>query len=172
MKVNRQLDALEPMIVDSLDGVDGERWHRAPNGKWSLAQIVSHLGIVLDIVANTLDEQAAEGNGSRNATPKQQLLRHVALGMGKLPKPRRMPPQAFPDERPDPEVAIAAFRMGVKRLRTMVNEWPPEQQQNAYAPHPIMGDLNLPEWVRFFYLRCRYYEHKIQARLRWLRRVA
>jgi hypothetical protein len=36
--------------------------------------------------------------------------------------------------------------------------------------HPVVGDLSLPEWVRFFYVHNRHHAHQIGVRLRWLKR--
>jgi hypothetical protein len=169
MRVRRQLDALEPMILDAVEPVLAEAWHRAPNGKWSLAQIVSHLAIGMDIVSGVLEKRVERTDMRRRATPKQQLLRHLALGMGKLPSAGKVPKATYPDERPDPELVTAQFRIGVERFAAIVEHWPTERQQTIFAAHPILGDLNPPEWVRFFYLHCRYHRHGIEVRLRWLK---
>ncbi len=172
MKVTRQLERIEPMILGPLAEAVGDDWHYAPDGKWSLAQILSHLAIGIDIVASVFDRRAGRTDMKRRATPKQQLLRQLALGVGKLPSPQKVPKSAYPEEHPDPELISAQFRIGVERFAAMVEQWPQERQENIFVGHPVFGDLNLPEWIRFFYLHCRYYEHKINVRLRLLRRSA
>jgi hypothetical protein len=32
----------------------------------------------------------------------------------------------------------------------------------------MLGDLNLPEWVRFHFLHCRHHAGEISDRLKWL----
>ncbi len=172
MKVRRQLAAIEPMILGLLESIDGDAWHRTPDGRWSLAQIVSHLAISLDVVGVVLEKRAERTDMRRRATPKQRLLRHLALGMGKLPSAGRVPRATYPEERPDPELVTAQFRVGVERLRGMEKSWRAEQKERVFAAHPILGDLNPPEWSRFFFLHCRYWEHKIKVRQRWLRQVS
>jgi hypothetical protein len=169
MKVRRQLAKLEEMILQPLEGVTGEDWHGAPKGRWSLAQTLSHLAKGLDIVAGQLEGRAARTDMTRRATPGQHLLRHLVLGVGKLPPGRRTPEATRPPERPDPELVTAQFRMGVERLAALLETWPAERQQRIFVSHPVLGDLTLPEWVRFFYVHSRHHAQKIALRQRWLR---
>lgn len=169
MKVKRQLAKLEEMILRPLEDVAGEDWHRAPKGRWSLAQILSHVARNMDAVVSRLEQSAGRSDMERRATPGQQLLRHLALGVGRLPAGRRSPETAPPPERPDPELATAQYRMAAERMAGLVETWPPEQQQRVFVHHPVLGDLNLPEWVRFFYLHDRHHAHQIDVRRRWLK---
>lgn len=170
MKVSRQLARIEPMILHPIREVRGDVWHRAPEGKWSLAQIVSHLAISLDSTAGVFERRADRTDLRRRASPRQQLLRHLALGMGTLPSPRKVPAATHPEPRPDPDLATAHFRMALRRFETMIDGWTPDQQGGVFVAHPALGDLTLPEWVRFFYLYSRFAAHRIHVRLRWLRR--
>lgn len=170
MKVNRQLAALEPMVLGPLDGLKGEDWHRAPAGRWSVAQVVSHLSLGLDAVVQKLEERKDRTDLQRRASSRQHLLRHLILGVGRIPRGRRAPEGTHPVERPDPELITAQFRMAVQRLEGLVGSVPPEQQQRIFVRHPVVGDLNLPEWVRFFYVHNRHHAHQIGVRLRWLER--
>jgi hypothetical protein len=168
MKVSRQLAALEPMVLHPLRQLEGEDWHRTVLGKWSIAQIVRHLAIGIDYSAATLEKRADRKDLKRRATPKQTLLRHLYLGLGHVKQGRDAPEGTVPEERPDPEATLAQFRMGVARLETMITAWPEERQLSVFAKNPALGDLNLPEWVRFHFVHCRHHAKQIQARLRWL----
>lgn len=168
MKVTRQLAALEPMILEPLNGVSGEDWHRAPPGRWSAAQVLSHLALGLDAVVQKLEERKDRTDLSRRASPKQHLLRHLILGIGRIPRGGRRVEGTEPGERPDPELVAAQFRMAIRRIETLCETLPPEQQQRVFVRHPVVGDLNLPEWVRFFYVHNRHHLHQITVRLRWL----
>lgn len=167
MKISRQLARLEPMILHPVRGVNGDEWHRAPEGRWSIAQIVQHLAIGVDTVAEAFARRAAE-DSKRRANPHQTLLRHLALGIGRFPPGLESPEGARPDERPEPELIQAQFRMGVERMRALAEEWPKERQQAVFVNHPILGDLNFREWVRFHYVHCRHHARQIQKRLAWL----
>jgi hypothetical protein len=171
MRVNRQLAALETMILTPLDDVQKEAWHRAPAGRWSVAQVLSHLALGLDAVVRKLEERKDRTDLTRRATPKQHLLRHLILGVGRIPRVRRAVAGTAPVDRPDPEMAMAQFRMAIQRLEVLVEGIPEEQQQRIFVQHPAVGDLNLPEWVRFFFVHNRHHAHQIRVRLRWLARL-
>ena len=171
MKVRRQMERVEPMILNPVRRLEGEEWHRAPDGKWSIAQIVEHMAKLTDLVATQFEKRAEHGKMERTCTPKQSLARHVVLGLGKPPRTRTIPSSVEPDERPDTELVKAQFRMGVNRLLHLVATWPLERQVDIFVRHVSLGDLNLPEWGRFLYVHGRHQSHRIRVRLRWLRRV-
>jgi hypothetical protein len=168
MKVQRQLAALEPLVLHPLRQIEGEAWHATVPGKWSLVQVVQHLAISIDYTATTFEKRADRKDLKRRATPGQTLLRHVYLGLGRVRQGRDAPQGTVPEERPDPEATVAQFRMGVARLDGMLQTWPEARQLQVFAKNPALGDLNLPEWVRFHFVHCRHHAKQIQARLRWL----
>lgn len=170
MKVRRQVAALEPMVLGPLHGVAAEVWHRAPRGKWSIAQIITHLGLGVDLSSSVLEGRANKQGMVRRSTPGQAVLRHLLLGLGRYPPGRKAPEETRPPEHPDPDLAAAQFRMGVERLSGMVETWPEERQRQVFVKHPLLGDLNLPEWVRFHYVHCRHHARQIRDRLKWLGR--
>ena len=170
MKTSRQLAALEPMILDRLRGVEEDDWHTAPSGRWTLAQILEHLAIGVDHVVRQLGERKDRTDMKRRADPRQTLMRHLVLGVGRIPRGRKTPKAARPGDRPDPELAMAQYRMAVAELARLTESVPADRQTAIFVQHPILGDLNLPEWVRFFYVHNRHHGHQIDVRLRWLRR--
>lgn len=168
MKVRRQLAALDDMVLVPLRSLEGEDWHRTVPGKWSIVQIVRHLSIGIDFVAAKFEEREDKRGMKRRASPRQTLLRHVMLGLGRLPSGRDAPEGTVPEARPDPEATLAQFRMGVARLETLVDTWLPKRQVEVYVKNPVLGDLNLPEWARFHYVHCRHHLGQLRTRLRWL----
>lgn len=168
MKVTNQLDRLEPMILGPIKSVEGENWHRAPDGNWSLAQIVGHIAIGVDLVATSFEKLGEKKSRERRATPEQSLMRHLILGVGEMPEDQEHPHIVEPPERPDPEAVQAQFRMGVERTGQLVSEWPQEKQESVWVAHPLFGDFNLPEWVRFHFVHCRHHAAQIERRLKWL----
>ncbi len=167
MKVTHQLSRLEPIVFNSIHGIDSGDWRWAPEGKWSLAQIVEHLAITMDIVAEEFEQLAGEGGMERNATPAQSVMRHTLLGAGEFPKGMRAPDVSRPSDDPDAELAAARFRMAVERTRQLVEQWPEKKQLETFLNHPVIGDLNLPEWVRFHYVHCSLHARQIEKWLVW-----
>jgi hypothetical protein len=170
MKTRRQLAALEPMILGRLHGLTGEDWHRAPANRWSVAQTLHHLAVGMDAAVGKLEERRDRTDLVRRVTPRQQLMRHLLLGMGRIPPGRESPAVALPPVRPDPELVAAQYRMAVERLGRLGEVLPPERQARLFVRHPVLGDLNYPEWVRFFYVHNRHHAHQLEVRIRWLRR--
>ena len=51
----------------------------------------------------------------------------------------------------------------------LVEDWPEERKTGRFLRHPSIGDLNLPEWVRFHYVHCSLHARQIEKWLIWLR---
>lgn len=170
MKVTRQLEKMEPMVLDLVKDVKEDDWHRAPDGKWSVAQIVGHLSIGIGLVAGAFEKRSEKKGMERRATPEQSLLRHMVLGQGELPTGASAPVSSLPLDRPVPEEVMADYRMGIERLRRMAEEWPEERQSEVFVAHPMFGDFNLPEWVRFHFLHSKHHGVQIQERLEWIKK--
>lgn len=165
MKVTRQLSSLESVVLDPLQDVSTSDWTTAREGKWSIAQIVEHLAIAFDLVATGFAALPEDNSKEREATPAQAVLRHTLLGSGDLPEGMRAPDISHPSDDPDPELVVARFRMGIEQTRTLVEDWSEERQVSTFLRHPILGDLNLPEWVRFHFVHCTLHARQIEKRL-------
>ncbi len=168
MKVERQLSSLESIVLDPVADLDDPDWLRAPDGKWSVAQVVEHLAISVDLVATGFEMRADKAGMERRATPAQSVVRHMLLGPGQLPEDIEAPDYTMPSEEADRQEISARFRMGVERTRALLDAWPEERKLEVFLRHPIMGDLNLPEWVRFHYVHCKHHRQQIEVLLKWL----
>ncbi|MBI4502396.1 MAG: DinB family protein [Gemmatimonadetes bacterium] len=170
MKSRRQLAALEPMVLGPLHGLEPEDWHRGPAAKWTIAQVVAHLALGVDLSSSVFAQRAEKTGMIRRSNPGQAVLRHLLLGFGKFPPGRQAPETTRPPEKPDPEIVAAQYRMGVERFATMAETWPEKRQMEIFVKHPLLGDLNLPEWIRFHYVHARHHVKQIQSRLRYIAR--
>lgn len=166
MKGRHQLAALEPLVLGPLHGIAPEDWHRAPKGKWTVAQIVAHLAIGVDMSSSTLEKRREKFGMLRRSNPGQSVLRHLLLTLGQFPPGRKAREATIPPEHPDPDLVSAQFRMGIERFTKMINEWPESRQLEVFVKHPYLGDLNVPEWVRFHYVHARHHAKQIRDRLR------
>ncbi len=168
MKVRRQLDAIEPMVFGPLHGLKPEDWHRAPKDKWSIAQIVAHLAAGVDASSGVLEQRAAKTGMKRRSNPGQAVLRHFLLMLGKFPPKLKSPESTRPPEEPDAELVSAQYRMGIERFAGLSESWNDKQKSEIFVAHPVMGDLTMPEWVRFHYVHARHHARQIHDRLKWL----
>jgi hypothetical protein len=168
MKVRRQLAALEPMVLGPLHGLEDEDWYRAPPGKWTIAQIVAHLALGVDASSTVLERRGGKQGMKRRSTPGQSILRHMLLQFGRFPPRAKSPEGTVPPEKPDHEQVAAQFRMGVERFHMLVETWPESRQIEVFVRHPVVGDLNVPEWVRFHFVHGRHHAKQIGDRLGWM----
>lgn len=165
MKGKHQLDAMDDLVLGPLHGISEEAWHRSPNGKWSVAQIVAHLALGVDLSSSTLEKRKEKFGMLRRSTPGQAVFRHLLLTLGKFPPGRKSGELTLPPERPDPEQVSAQFRMGVERFTKLISEWPESRQVEVFVKHQFLGDLNVKEWVRFHYVHARHHARQIKDRL-------
>jgi hypothetical protein len=170
MKVRRQLAAIEPLIFGPLHGLQTDDWHRAPPGKWTIAQILAHLALGTDLSSSVFEERKNKTGMRRRTTPGQAVLRHLLLMVGTFPPGRRAPQATTPPDHPDVDLVAAQYRMALERFATMVETWPEKRQLEVFVKHPLLGDLNLPEWGRFHYLHARHHARQIRSRLRYIAR--
>ena len=168
MRVSHHLARLEPLVLAPLHGLSDGDWYRAPKGKWSIAQIVQHVAIGIDLVGRSFAALAGTPPMRRQNKPHETVLRHLTLGIGHYPAALKALPQANPDPKPDHDLVTAQFRMGVEQYKEIAGTWTTTQQQDHYVPHPLLGDLNFPEWVRFHFLHCRHHATEIRQRMKWM----
>src|SRR5687767_7896 len=133
MKVSRQLAAIEPMVFGPLHGILDEHWHRAPKGKWSIAQIIAHLAAGVDRSSTVLEERARKTGMTRRSSPGQAVLRHLTLMLGKFPPKLKAPASTVLADKPDPDLVSAQYRMGLERFGTLISAWPEERQVEIFV---------------------------------------
>jgi hypothetical protein len=106
--------------------------------------------------------------GRRRSKPHQTVLRHLVLGAGRLPRGLKTVESAEPSDHPEPELVTAQFRMGVEMTRLLDDRWSEERKELVFLPHPYLGELNLPEWVRFHYIHCRHHVRQMAQLREWM----
>ena len=170
MKGRRQLAAIEPMVFGPLHGLLPGDYHKAPRGKWTIAQILTHLALGTDRSSAILEERASKTDMTRRSTPGQAVLRHLLLMLGKFPPGRKSPESTRPGDHPDVDLVSAQYRMALERFGTMIETWPEERQINVFVQHPVLGDLNLKEWIRFHYVHARHHARQIRKTVSYITR--
>ena len=154
------------MVFGPLHGIPAGDWHRAPKGKWTAAQIVAHLAISVDFSSAAFEKRKDKTDMYRRSTPGQAVLRNLLLTIGRFPPGRKAGEMTTPAEKPDVDLVSAQFRMGVDRFNGLVDAWPKKRQEEVFVKHPFLGDLNLPEWIRFHFIHARHHARQIAERLK------
>ena len=89
----------------------------------------------------------------------------VMLKIGWIPSGFRAPDVTRPAERPEAAVVERMLREGVTRFLALERELLPGRAADLFVKHPRLGDLTLPEWLRFHVRHCAHHAKQIRARL-------
>jgi len=157
---------LPDLVLGPLAGRPQADWYRAPPGKWSSAQIVQHLAIGIDGSGRTFESRRAKpAMRRRPRTPRQRLGCFLVLGLGWIVPGREAPADVRPAERPDAAAVERQLREGIARFVALERELLPARSRDLFVKHPYLGDLTLPEWLRFHVLHCAHHARQVRARL-------
>jgi hypothetical protein len=157
---------LPDLVLGPLAGRTDGDWHAAPPGKWSSAQIVEHLAISLDLSSRTFLQRLAKGPmRRRRRSPVAWAGYWLLIRGGRYPGGFRAAQGTAPGSRPDPAAAAGRFREGHARFRELEPVLLPARRDNLFVKHPFIGDLTLPEWLRFHALHCAHHARQIRERL-------
>jgi hypothetical protein len=152
-------------VLGPLAGRPDADWHRAPPGKWTPAQIVQHLAIGIDGSGRTFESRRAKPSMRRRPrTAGQRLGCLLVLRLGWIIPGRESPPDVRPTEHPDRAAVERQLRDGVARFLRLDRELA-ERSRDLFVKHPYLGDLTLPEWLRFHALHSAHHAKQIRARL-------
>jgi hypothetical protein len=154
------------LVLGPLTGRPDADWYAAPPGKWCPAQIVHHLALGLEYSGRTFASRRDRPAMQRRPRSALELLAyHLVLSVHWLPPGLTAPPGARPAPRPERNDVERQFREGVDLLRAMAAELLPARATNLFVKHPRLGDLTLPEWLRFHAWHCAHHAKQIRARL-------
>jgi hypothetical protein len=154
---------LPERVLGPLAALPAAEWHRAPPGKWSVAQIVEHLVISLETSGLRFEERRSRPAMRRRRRGVVALLGYwLILRLGWFPRGFPAPPATRPGPRPD-EVAVARrFHEGHRRFTDLAAALLPARRHDLFVKHPVIGDLTLVEWQRFHVVHCRHHARQIR----------
>lgn len=160
------LDSLPDLVLGPLAGKSDADWYRAPAGKWNAAQIVEHLAISLEGSGKGFDARRGKPPMTRRPrTAVERVASFVIVGLGWFPPGREAPVVSRPAEQVDRTYAEAHFREGVARFDRIAPELLATRSRDLFVKHPRLGDLTLPEWMRFHLVHCRHHAKQIRERV-------
>ena len=162
----REFGGIPDLVLGSLAGRPEADWYRAPPGKWTPAQIVHHLAISLETSARTFEERRGKPPMRRRPrTVRERVGCFLVLQVGWMPSGREAPTVTVPAERPDSHTVERQLRDGVARFLSLERELLPARRDDLFVKNPALGDLTLPEWLRFHIRHCAHHAGQIRARL-------
>jgi hypothetical protein len=158
--------AIPDVVLGPLAGRPEADWYRAPPGTWCAAQIVQHVAIGIDASGRTFQERRGKPPMRRRSRTALQLLGDlVMLKIGWIPSGFRAPDVTRPADRPEAAAVERMLREGVARFLTLERELLPTRASDLFVKHPRLGDLTLPEWLRFHARHCAHHAQQIRSRL-------
>lgn len=164
--MNLSLASLPDLVLGALAGKSDAAWYRAPAGKWNAAQIVEHLAISLEGSGKGFDSRRAKPPMTRRPrTPVEWVASFLILDLGWFPPGREAPAVSRPAEQVDRKYVEAHFRDGVERFNRIAPELLATRPRDLFVKHPRLGDLTLPEWMRFHHVHCRHHAKQIRERV-------
>jgi len=141
-------------------------WYKAPAGKWCAAQIVQHLALALDYSGRSFASRRAHTPMRRRRRTLRQLVSYfLVLRTGWVPGRWDAPVLSRPTEHPGRADVERQFREGVDVLTGLERALLPARACDLFVKHPFLGDLTLPEWLRFHQWHCAHHARQIRARL-------
>ncbi len=154
-------------LLAVLDALRAEQWSAAaPSGGWTVAQIVAHLQMVesssLRALFRTLRDGVKAGTARAEDSTESVADAMESYIAGPASGPMVAPAFIVPpgDVNPQEElIKLADARAG---LRTWAAEADGIALGGLTFPHPIMGPLNLYQWVLFLALHERRHLSQIQ----------
>ena len=154
------------LILEPLQDRGDADWYKAPPGKWSVAQIVHHLGVGIDQSGSTLSSRSDKPPMQRRPrTPFQHGANLLIMRVGWFPPGRKAPSQSLPADRPDRAAVEKLFTDGIQRFVDLERRLLPARRYDLFVKHPVLGDLTLEEWMRFHVRHATHHARQIRERL-------
>lgn len=159
------LTSLPDLVLGPLAGKSDTDWYRAPAGKWNSAQIVEHLSISLEGSGRAFDTHRDKPPMARRPkTRVEWVASFLILKVGWFPPGREAPQGSRPAEHVERKYAEQHFREGIERFNRIAPDLLTSRPHDLFVKHPRLGDLTLPEWMRFHLIHCRHHAKQIRAR--------
>lgn len=160
------LAELPALVLGPLEGRPAADWQRAPAGKWTPAQIVEHLALGLESSAAKFGERRAKPPMTRRPrTPRERLASALILGLGWFPPGFTAPDGTNPAPGVQGKAAEARFRAGLDAWAAVERDLLPTRPRDLFVKHPVLGDLTIPEWLRFHRVHARHHARQIRRRV-------
>ena len=147
-------------------GLSPEALLRRPDGKWSAAEILEHLGLTYS--GTTRGLQRLIDHGVPELPPptlEQRLGTLVVVTLGYFPAGRVSPDAMRPKGTADPATVLASTRASLAAMDTAL-----DAAELRFGPrlrllqHPVLGPFSLHQWRRFHWVHTRHHARQIRAR--------
>lgn len=158
--LNRLRDEIELTTM----GLRESDWNRAPEGRWSSAQTMEHLGRTYGTTAKMLELAMGVGGPARVRSPqfKEFLKQIMVVHLGMFPTGMQAPVTVMPKGDPGP-IALERALINLTRMDAAIAE--AEERWGGRKPiatHLVLGPLTAGQWRKFHYVHGHH--HVLQMR--------
>jgi hypothetical protein len=162
------LARLEREIEAETAGLTEQDWQRAPEGAWSSAQILEHLGRSYGGTAKMVELALGSSRPPQLRPPRigQRLSKFLVVTLGRVPSGQQAPPFV----QPGGPVASGAEALGkalggLRRMRAALAA--AEEKWGSGTPvgaHFALGPMTAAQWARFHYLHGHHHIKQLRER--------
>jgi hypothetical protein len=155
------LHELLPQIEASVAGLSEAELRAAPEGKWTIADILEHLSITyVTSVKGVLARVLANGPRATRASFQQTVGALLVTRLGYLPSGRKAPEFTRPKGKPVVDV-LNDIRGALPEMERGFAECKQRYGAMKIADHPILGPLNATQWRNFHCVHTRHHLKQI-----------
>jgi hypothetical protein len=161
--VSEYIARLQEAIASSIHGMDREDMLRAPEGKWSPAEILEHLylsytGTVKGCERNLSTEHLA----LPLQTLPQWLKTVVIVRLGYFPRTGIKAPAAVVPKGTPVEEVVTGISGQIERMGQLIAACESQYGKQAkLLKHPVLGGLTAEQWRKFHWVHGRHHVRQI-----------
>lgn len=160
------LDRTRQEIESAISGMTSRQLEASPEGKWSSAQILEHLGRAFGSTAKMLELQLASGKTPDQTAPnfRQRIANFLVIDLGHLPSGRTAPSMTTPQGN-DGANSVNRILENLERMRLAIGD--AERRWGTAKPigiHPILGPLTSSQWRKFHFVHTRHHMRQVRER--------
>ncbi len=156
----------------AIAGMNEQDFAAAPEGKWSVGEILEHLSITY-VTSNdrVFTKILTSGPSFTPQSFKQRVSAFAVTTLGYLPSGRKAPEFTRPKGRPTADI-LADIRRALPEMEKGLVECERRYGSSKIADHPILGALNARQWRNFHRVHTRHHLKQIASRRQGLQSAA
>ena len=161
----KSIEDLPDYLLAPLAGRDESAWFAAPAGKWSSAEIVDHVATAIEMSARGFESRADKPAMTRRPrAPVQHVAHFLIRGLRWIPSGRKAPEMTLPSTRPGRAATETKLRGACAAFAAVQRKLAPREHE-LFLKHPVLGDLNVREFMEFHLCHAMHHRKQILERL-------
>ena len=162
-----ELEQIRQEVESAIRGWSGPEWQRAPEGKWSAAQILEHLLLTYTGTTKGLRRVMDSGEPTnKNPNVPHRLRKFVVIQLGFMPGGREAFKQIIPRDGLNADSMRRFYDALVAMDSTLQDAERRFGKTTKLLDHPFLGPLNAQEWRIFHRTHTRHHLQQVAERVR------